>query len=114
MDFPSVTFCNLNPLRNSKLSLGGEGLQKTLKELEVNINTELTGNTSETESRKKRQIQDGTQVAGKSDGYLYEEYPTYNMDGYEVKPPLYGFGSSKKVEHEDRVRRGIVPGSVVS
>ena len=87
--------------------MGDEGLQETLNELEANIKSELTGESSETRSRKKRYIQYGSSVADEHSSYMYEEYPTYNIDAYEVQPPLYGFLSSKKVQYEHRVKRGL-------
>lgn len=55
VQFPAVTFCNLNPVRASKVSLAGEQLTSTLNSYERAVDRQLTSHkNSSSPGRKKR------------------------------------------------------------
>jgi hypothetical protein len=53
VEFPSLTFCNLNNIMNTKLSLGGEGLAEVLRGIEDAQEEAMTGVPAARRRRKR-------------------------------------------------------------
>ena len=58
MDFPAVSFCNLNALRDSQLTLGGSiGLQDIVNEMNEASTSQMSGEARRRKKKKKRSVE---------------------------------------------------------